>query len=92
VGLVLLAPALYLSGYVVQDPTHDANRICVAHGWREDVVPPAHGIRFAEQYRTELHVLDADHRLNAVLPVLGKLFAEFLQRVLDSAIDGTDAC
>jgi len=42
----------------------------------------AHGIRFAQAHRARLHVLDGDHRLNAVLPEVGALFESFLRRVM----------
>lgn len=81
-GLFLMAPAFGLPGYAVQQPVPHAQHTCVVMGWRDEVVPVEGVIGFAQMHRTELHVLDADHRLNSVLPQLGKLFDLFLQRVL----------
>jgi len=83
-ALFLMAPAFGMPGYAQADPVPDAGHICVVHGWRDDVVPAERGIRFAERYKATLHVLDADHRLNSVLPQLGGLFADFLEMVLNS--------
>lgn len=79
VALFLMAPAFGMPGYAEAEPVPDAGHICVVHGWGDDVVPAERGISFAERYKATLHVLDADHRLNAVLPQLGGLFADFLE-------------
>jgi len=81
-GLFLMAPAFYMPGYAVQEPAPGTPEICVVFGWRDEVIPVAHGIRFAQAHRARLHVLDGDHRLNAVLPEVGALFEGFLRRVL----------
>lgn len=81
-GLFLLAPAFGMADYPEAYPAPSAGAICVLHGWRDDIVPPERGIYFALQHRAELHVLDGDHRLNALLPEVGALFANFLARVL----------
>jgi predicted esterase len=54
-GLFLLAPAFYLPGYAQQDLVANAKRICVVHGWRDDVVPPVNSIRFAERHHADLY-------------------------------------
>jgi predicted esterase len=77
-GLFLMAPAFGLPGYAEQNPVPKAGAICVVHGWRDEVVPVEHGIRFAAQHRAELHVLDADHRLNEFLSSIGRLFKDYL--------------
>jgi len=84
-GLFLLAPALYLPGYEEQDPTPHARQTCVVHGWNDAVVPKANSIRFSEQNRCELHLLDGDHRLNDAMPQIEALFENFLQRLLSNA-------
>lgn len=81
-GLFLMAPAFYLPGYRDQVPVSGAARTCVVLGWHDEVVPVEHGLRFAREQRAELHVLDADHRLNAVLDEVGALFEHFLLGVL----------
>ena len=81
-GLFLMAPAFYISGYAVQTPESGARHTCVVFGWQDEIIPVEHGIRFAQAQRTELHVLDGDHRLNSVLPEVGAVFDRFLGRVL----------
>jgi pimeloyl-ACP methyl ester carboxylesterase len=86
-ALFLMAPAFGMPDYPEAYPVPDAGRICVVHGWSDDIVPVERGIRFAESHKATLHVLDADHRLNSVLPKLGRLFADFLDTTLDSRND-----
>lgn len=81
-GLFLMAPAFYMPGYAVQDPTPGAPETCVVFGWRDTVIPVAHGIRFAQAHCATLHVLDGDHRLNSVLSEVGALFEGFLRRAM----------
>jgi hypothetical protein len=41
-------------------------------------VPPENVWRFCQQHRTCLHMLDADHRLLSVLPIMVDAFDRFL--------------
>jgi len=78
-GLFLMAPAVYIPGFgVQQDPVPVADHVCVVFGWNDEIIPVEHGIRFAQAHRAALHVLDGDHRLNSVLPELGVLFEQFM--------------
>lgn len=77
--LFLLAPAFYLPGYAEQQPAPRGGSTLVIHGWQDDVVPAAHSVRFAQQHRCALHLLDGDHRLNGVLDAITSQFALFLQ-------------
>jgi len=77
-GVFLMAPALYLEGLpelrarVIDCPT------AIVHGWRDDVVPYDHSVRFAKQYGTALHLVDSDHRLYSQIRVIRYLFEYFL--------------
>jgi pimeloyl-ACP methyl ester carboxylesterase len=77
-GLFLMAPALYVSGLpelrsaVVDCPAS------VVHGWRDDVVPYEHSMRFAQTCKAALHLLESDHRLHNQLRVIQYLFEYFL--------------
>jgi pimeloyl-ACP methyl ester carboxylesterase len=73
-GLFLLAPAFYLPGYRCQDPSPGSAKTAVVTGWKDNIVPVKNGIRFAEKFGANLHVFDADHRLNTVIPELCGLF------------------
>lgn len=77
-GLFLMAPAFYIPNYHIQEPPPFAGRVVIFHGWNDDVVPVEHSIRYARKYRSELHLLDSDHRLNDQIPVLTCLFASVL--------------
>lgn len=81
-GLFLLAPAFYLPGYAVQEPTPNTPLIHIVHGWSDDVVPAQNSIRFAQQHRCDLHLVDGDHRLNDALPKIEPLFELFLKQFL----------
>ena len=77
-GLFLMAPALYMEGLpelrtgVVDCPT------TIVHGWKDDVVPFEHSVRFAQLYKAGLHILESDHRLHNQLRVIQYLFEYFL--------------
>lgn len=84
-GLFLMAPALYLPGYQEQDFSKQNCPIEIVHGWRDDVVPPEHSIRFAKDSGTTLHLIDDDHRFSARLDTLGELLIPFLQKLTSAA-------
>lgn len=81
-GLFLLAPAFYLPGYAVQEPTPNTPFVHIVHGWGDDVVPVQNSIRFAQHHRCDLHLLNGDHRLNDALPKIEPLFELFLKQFL----------
>lgn len=76
-ALFLMAPAFYLHGYAEQNPESFADATCIVFGWRDDIVPPEHGIRFAQKFRSQLQMIDSDHRLNDSLPYVGDIFDLF---------------
>lgn len=78
VGLFLLAPAFYLEGYGLQDPTPSAEKIWVVHGLNDEVVPCQNSILFCSKFGASLHLLDGDHRLTDQIGEIAKLFAFFL--------------
>jgi hypothetical protein len=66
----------------VKQPQPGTHRVGNVHGWGAEVVPVAHSIRFAQQHGCQLHLLEGDHRLNAAMPTIEPLFAQFLTQVL----------
>ena len=50
----------------------------VVHGWRDDVVPYEHSVRFAQTYKAALHLVEGDHRLHNQVRVIQYLFEYFL--------------
>ncbi|MGB1297205.1 MAG: alpha/beta hydrolase [Psychrobium sp.] len=81
-GLFLLAPALYIDGYQVQEYSTSPN-IEIVHGWSDDVIAPEHSIRYAQTAKCSLHLIDGDHRLNSSLETVEELFSQFLTRSLN---------
>ena len=77
-GVFLMAPALYLEGLPELRPTVLDCPSAIVHGWRDDVVPVEHSVRFAQTYRSALHVLESDHRLHNQIRVIQYLFEYFL--------------
>ncbi len=80
-GLFLMAPAFYMPGFVEHTPVPAACPIAIVHGWRDEVVPVDHSMRFARTYHATLHLLDTDHRLNDRLAEIGVYFKDFLARL-----------
>lgn len=77
-GIFLLAPALFMPGYKKQSYTANTNKIEIVHGWSDDIIPPENSIKFAKGRNCSLHLISGDHRLNSSLPVVEKLFVQFL--------------
>ncbi len=77
-GMFLLAPALYMPGYEKFSPRPAACPTTIVHGWRDEVIPVDHSIRFAREQKGTLHVLDSDHRLLDQIRAINHFFAYFL--------------
>lgn len=84
-GLFLLAPAVYLPEYADQDPIPHHCPTVIVHGWQDTVVPVDSAIRFAQQHRLLLHLVDDDHRLLKVMPFLEVAFSWFLEQTQASS-------
>ena len=78
-ALFLMAPALYFPGWE-QEPAGVPSLCSVVHGWKDGIVPPERGIRFAQRNHAALHLLDSDHGLNDQLPALALLFGQLLDQ------------
>jgi predicted esterase YcpF (UPF0227 family) len=81
-GLFLMAPAFGMHGYADKNIQPGAEEVCIVHGWQDEVIPVEHALSFAREHRSELHLIEGDHRLNNVLPAVGRLFEDFLHRVM----------
>lgn len=77
-GIFLMAPALYLPGLPELRASVLDCPAAVVHGWRDEVVPYEHSVRFAHTYRAALHLLESDHRLHNQIRVIQYLFEYFL--------------
>ena len=80
-GLFLMAPALYLPGFSNQDPVPRAELTAIVHGWKDELIPVEHSIRFAQKYGAQLHLIDGDHRLINQIPFIASVFSSFLDKV-----------
>jgi predicted esterase len=81
-GLFLLAPAFYLPGFAVQEPIPHADFVALIHGWNDELIPYENSIRYADKFKTTLHLVDSDHRLSSQLPLIASLFDAFLTQVI----------
>ena len=77
-GLFLLAPAFYMPGFEAHTPLDVACPTVIVHGWRDDIVPVANSIRWAEAHGSALHILPSDHRLEDKIGEICRLLREFL--------------
>jgi len=78
-AVFLMAPALYLAGYKVQEYTFQQKNVEIVHGWSDELIPPEHSIRFAKQTKCILHLIDGDHRLKSSIEIVAGLFERFLK-------------
>jgi len=81
-GVFLLAPALFLSGYNVQEYNSPAVPVEIIHGWGDTVVPFENSVQFAKNTNCSLHLIEGDHRLNSSLDKVSAIFEQFLKAVL----------
>lgn len=81
-GLFLLAPAFFRPGYEVQKPAPEARLTMIVHGWKDELIPAHEIVRYADEFRTRLVLVDSDHRLMSALPFIETLFAGFLDEIL----------
>jgi pimeloyl-ACP methyl ester carboxylesterase len=77
-GVFLMAPALYMPGLPQLRQSVLDCPATVVHGWRDDVIPFDHSVRFAQAYRAALHLLESDHNLHNQIRVIQYLFEYFL--------------
>lgn len=77
-GVFLMAPALYMPGLPELRQSVLDCPATVVHGWRDDVIPFDHSVRFAQTYRAALHLLESDHNLHNQIRVIQYLFEYFL--------------
>ena len=80
-GLFVIAPAYFMPGYEELTPEPPQMPICIVHGWRDDVVPVEHSIRFAGSCNAELHVIDGDHRLTENIGEINYYLQRFIEKI-----------
>jgi len=77
-GVFVLAPAFYMPGYEALTPQAPGCPLMIVHGWRDDVVPVDNSIRYAQECRATLHLLDGDHRLTENIDEIVALLLRFI--------------
>lgn len=83
-GVFVLAPAYYMEGHEDLTPEPPKMPITIVHGWRDDVVPVDHSIRFARSCSATLHIVDGDHRLTENIDEINDYLRLFIGRVTRS--------
>jgi pimeloyl-ACP methyl ester carboxylesterase len=78
VGLFVLAPAFYMSGFEAHTPQDVDCPTVIVHGWRDDIVPVESSIRWAREHLAALHLLDSDHRLEDQIETVCRLLQAFI--------------
>lgn len=78
-ALFLLAPAIYIEGYGQLNPAPVADHITVIHGWDDNLIAPARAVRFADKFKTDLHLLNDGHELYNSIPFIEKTFRSVLE-------------
>lgn len=79
-GLLLLAPAFYLPNYAITQPTTPCKNTTIVHGWNDDIVPYQNSVKFAEQHKAKLVLVDDGHRLGYCGDVLNLELEEVIKR------------
>ncbi len=81
IGLFVLAPAYFMPGYEALTPAPPPMPICIVHGWNDDIVPAQNSIRYAENCRATLHLVDGDHRLTANIDEINEYLRLFIREI-----------
>jgi predicted esterase len=79
VGMFLMSPAFYMEGYKYQEPKPYSNITWIIHGFRDEIVPYSHSVKYAEKYSCSLCLLDSKHNLNDSIDTIENLFELFLK-------------
>ncbi len=84
-AVFLMAPALYMPGFKVQQYRSKSPHIEIVHGWSDDVIPAQHSIDYAREADCRLHLIRGDHPLNSSIETVESIFEGFLDSVLQSS-------
>ena len=84
-ALFLIAPALYIPSFKIQQYASTAAHIEIVHGWSDAVIPPQNSIDYAREADSSLHLISGDHPLNGSIESVETLFTRFLDSVLAPA-------
>ncbi|MCK5881916.1 MAG: hypothetical protein KAG18_08565 [Sinobacterium sp.] len=82
-GVFLMAPAIHVEGYEYQEFGDLNTSVRIVHGINDDIIPYVNSVKFAKYQKADLFLLDSDHRLNSVLPLLEELFEGFIDKIIN---------
>ena len=87
-GVFLLAPALYTDEYSdvkgeykIQEYKNIKN-VSIVHGYNDEVIPFKYSLKYAEQSKSNLLLVDGDHRLESSLEEVLRHYESFLKNIL----------
>lgn len=80
-GLFLLAPALYIDGYLNQNPNPKFKVGHIIFGYRDDIIPFENGVQFAHKHNMPITLIPSDHGLGDSIEYIGKIFNIFLNEI-----------
>jgi predicted esterase len=86
-GLFLLAPAVHVAGYPAVRAGCPGHAVEIVHGWRDAVIPFQNAVRFSEEHRCALHLVDDEHALRHSLERIGDCLRAFLGRMEKTRTD-----
>jgi predicted esterase YcpF (UPF0227 family) len=84
-ALFLLAPAVYLNdrypdvGLIEEHYPVRCQTLSVIHGWGDEIIPWRNALRFAEERRADLHLLNTDHGMHSAMNQIAGIFQSFLE-------------
>ena len=84
-AVFLMAPALFMPDFKVQQYHSKCPHIEIVHGWSDDVIPAQHSIDFAREADCTLHLIRGDHPLNTSIATVELLFEDFIDSALRSS-------
>ena len=80
-GLFLIAPALYIRSYAIQEYAPLAKYITVRHGWNDEIIPIENSMRFSKKNKAKLEILEDNHRMSNTIVDLKNSFTSFLKSI-----------
>jgi len=84
-AVFLMAPALYMPGFKVQQYRSRSPHIEIVHGWSDEVIPAQHSIDYAREADCSLHLIRGDHPLNTSMETVESIFEGFLDSASGSS-------
>jgi predicted esterase YcpF (UPF0227 family) len=80
-GLFLIAPALYMSDYAIQEYLPLTNHVTVRHGWKDEIIPYENSVRFSKVNKAKLELIEDNHRMSETIVDLKNSFTAFIKSV-----------